>query len=59
LDHCSIPGEDSATGWGELRLNTERIYDGILNEELPFGQNGITARDTARIDSPDLTVRFR
>jgi len=45
--------------WGEPRLYTERIYDGILNEELPFGQNGITARDTARIDSPDLAVRFR
>jgi len=43
--------------WGELRLYTERIYDGILNGELPFGQNGITTRDTALIDSPDLTVR--
>ncbi|MEQ6435944.1 hypothetical protein V8Z74_13035 [Comamonas sp. w2-DMI] len=43
--------------WGELRLYTERIYDGILNGELPFGRNGITTRDTALIDSPDLTVR--
>ncbi|MBV6791583.1 hypothetical protein [Xanthomonas euvesicatoria] len=43
--------------WGELRLCTERIYDGILNGELPFGENGITANDTALIDSPDLTVR--
>lgn len=43
--------------WAELRLYTERIYDGILNGELPFGQNGITASDIALIDSPDLTVR--
>ena len=43
--------------WGELRLYTDRIYDGILNGELPFGQNGITARDIALIESPDLTVR--
>ena len=42
---------------GELRLYTDRIYDGILNGELPFGQNGITARDIALIESPDLTVR--
>lgn len=41
----------------QLRLYTDRIYDGILNGELPFGQNGITACDSALIDSPDLTVR--
>ncbi|WP_432760351.1 hypothetical protein [Pseudomonas aeruginosa] len=41
----------------ELRLCTERIFDGILNGELPFGRNGITTRDSALIDSPDLTVR--
>lgn len=43
--------------WGELRLYTERIYDGILNGELPFGRDGITMHDTELIDSPDLTVR--
>lgn len=43
--------------WGELRLYTERIYDGILNGELPFGQDGITTHDTELIDSLDLTVR--
>lgn len=45
--------------WGELRLYTERIYDGILNAELPFRRNSITTHDTALIDSPDLTVRRR
>ncbi|MFT3803493.1 MAG: hypothetical protein QM766_20055 [Burkholderiaceae bacterium] len=43
--------------WDELRLYTERIYDGILNGELAFGQNGITLNDATLIDSPDLTVR--
>lgn len=41
----------------ELRLCTERIYDGILNRELPFGQNGITLNDLALLETPDLTVR--
>lgn len=42
---------------GELRLYTERIYDGILNQELPFGQNGITVNDLSLLEEPDLTVR--
>lgn len=41
----------------ELRLYTERIYDGILNRDLPFGQNGITLNDAALLEDPDLTVR--
>lgn len=41
----------------ELRLCTERIYDGILNQELPFGQNGITLNDLSLLEAPDLTVR--
>ncbi|WP_372387499.1 hypothetical protein [Xanthomonas axonopodis] len=43
--------------WGELRLYTERIYDGILNGELPFGRDGITTHDNELIDSLSLTVR--
>lgn len=42
---------------GELRLYTERIYDGILNQELPFGQNGITVNDLSLLEAPDLTIR--
>ncbi len=53
----NLPQSLDCPRWGELRLYTERIYDGILNGELPFGQNGITARDIALIESPDLTVR--
>ncbi|HBO0525926.1 hypothetical protein [Pseudomonas aeruginosa] len=53
----NLPQSLECPRWGELRLYTDRIYDGILNGELPFGQNGITSRDAALIDSPDLTVR--
>lgn len=52
-----LPNSLDCPRWSELRLYTDRIYDGILNGELPFGQNGITTHDAALIDSPDLTVR--
>ncbi|QOY21942.1 hypothetical protein FYK61_11280 [Xanthomonas citri] len=53
----NLPNSLDCPRWSELRLYTDRIYDGILNGELPFGQNGITTPDAALIDSPDLTVR--
>lgn len=43
--------------WPELRLNTERIYDAIVNGELPYGIDGVTVRDGSRINHPDLTIR--
>ncbi len=52
-----LPNSLDCPRWSELRLYTDRIYDGILNGELLFGQNGITTHDAALIDSPDLTVR--
>jgi hypothetical protein len=42
--------------WALLRLNTERIYDAILNRELPFGIRGVPVNDEPP-DHPDLTVR--
>ncbi|HHX1076937.1 TPA: hypothetical protein ACU6G1_000466 [Pseudomonas aeruginosa] len=53
----NLPNSLDCPRWSELLLYTDRIYDGILNGELPFGQNGITTHDAALIDSPDLTVR--
>jgi len=41
----------------ELQLCLDRIYDGIDNGELPYGQNGITSNEAALLDSPALTVR--
>lgn len=43
--------------WNECRLYTERIFDGILNAELPFGKDGITQNDPMLLYSPDLTIR--
>ena len=43
--------------WNECRLYSERIYDGILNSELPFGKNGITLNDPELVSSPDLPIR--
>lgn len=53
----NLPVSLDCPRWSELRLYTDRIYDGILNKELPFGRNGITMNDADLIDSPDLTVR--
>ncbi|EDT3379542.1 MULTISPECIES: hypothetical protein [Pseudomonadota] len=52
-----LPQSLDCPRWDEVRLYTDRIYDGILNGELPFGKNGITINDTKLIDSPELTVR--
>lgn len=53
----NLPQSLDCPRWGELRLYTDRIFDGILNGELPFGRNGVTEQDATLIDSPDLTVR--
>lgn len=53
----NLPQSLDCPRWGELQLCTDRIYDGILNGELPFGRDGITTHDTELMDSPDLTVR--
>ncbi|MBX5857182.1 hypothetical protein ISE11_18350 [Pseudomonas aeruginosa] len=52
-----LPPSFDCPRWGELRLYTDRIYDGIINGELPFGKNGVTLNDTDLINSPELTVR--
>lgn len=52
-----LPQSLDCPRWSEFKLYTERIYDGILNGELPFGENGITSDEPSLIDSPDLTVR--
>ena len=43
--------------WLDLKFNNDKIYDAILNNELPYGKNGITVDDRSLIDSPWLTVR--
>ena len=52
-----IPDPDDFPRWPMLRLNTERIFDAIRNDDLPYGKAGITCDDPSLIDDPDLTVR--
>lgn len=52
-----LPPSLNCPRWNECRLYSERIYDGILNGELPYGQNGITLNDPKILQAPDLTVR--
>ncbi|MEA9578739.1 hypothetical protein VC218_07355 [Xanthomonas nasturtii] len=44
LGHRQAPTLHDFPRWPALSLNAERIYDGILNEELAYGYNGLTAR---------------
>ena len=53
----NLPETLDCPRWCELRLCTERIYDAILNGELPYGKDGITLNDESLLDSHELTVR--
>ncbi|MDR2128026.1 MAG: hypothetical protein LBP52_03025 [Burkholderiaceae bacterium] len=52
-----LPEKLDCPRWSEFRLCMERIYDAILNGELPYGQNGITLNHPSLWRCPDLTVR--
>lgn len=52
-----IPAASDFPRWPILRLNAERIFDGVRNGELPYGRSGITSNDPALLDDPDLTIR--
>ncbi|HEJ6052685.1 TPA: hypothetical protein SL809_003516 [Pseudomonas aeruginosa] len=52
-----LPPSLNCPRWNECRLYSERIYDGILNGELPYGKDGITLNDPKLLKSPALTVR--
>ena len=57
VQHRHLPAHLDCPRCDELRLYTDRIYDGIYHGELPYGQNGITSNDKTLWDSPALTVR--
>lgn len=52
-----VPELDDFPRWPMLRLNAERIFDGLRNGELPYGRSGITSNDPALLEDPDLTIR--
>lgn len=51
------PDEDNFPRWPRLYLNTERIYNALINGDLPYGKNGITSDDSSLLDDPELTIR--
>lgn len=57
LGDRSIPAPDEFRQWPLLRFNTERILDGIVNGDLPYGRSGVTCKDPSVLDSTELTVR--
>jgi len=52
-----IPEPEDFPEWPELRLNLERLFDAIVNRELPIAINGVSIQDPAGIDDPNLTIR--
>jgi hypothetical protein len=57
LGRRKIPAPDEFPRWPMLRLNTERIFDAIVNRDLPCGKKGITSDTPPSLDDPWLTVR--
>lgn len=57
LGSRNLPAQDEFGRWPLLRLNAERIFDGIINGDLPYGKQGVTCNDPTLLESPDLTVR--
>src|SRR5690606_36431059 len=57
LSDKALPGHHDFPRWPMLRLNTERIFDALVNGELPYGKAGITCEDPSLLDDPGLTVR--
>lgn len=43
--------------WDKFLLCMDRIYDAVINLELPYGQNGVTSNDESLLDSTELTIR--
>jgi len=52
-----LPSSLDCPRWRELQLYLDRIHDGIINGDLPYGCDGITTNDTVLLGSPSLTVR--
>ncbi|KPA91707.1 hypothetical protein PF66_01730 [Pseudomonas asplenii] len=51
------PTPEDFPRWPDLLLKADRIFDALLNGDLPYGKAGITCDDPTLLDDPDLTVR--
>ncbi|HBO6004910.1 TPA: hypothetical protein VDU60_004012 [Pseudomonas aeruginosa] len=52
-----LPQDIKCPRWSDLRLCLDRIYDAIINQELPYGMNGVTLNDESLLNTHDLTIR--
>lgn len=43
--------------WPHLHLTLDRIFDGMMHGDLPYGLRGLTCNDPALLSNPELTVR--
>ena len=51
------PDQEDFPRWPKLYLNGERIYNALINADLPYGKNGVTCDDPSLLDDPGLTIR--
>ena len=52
-----VPSPNDFPRWPGLKLNIERILDGLRNGELHYGKGGVTRDDPTLLDDPELTIR--
>lgn len=43
--------------WPCLRANAEKVYDAVLNGELPYGRDGYTVKTGEQVNKGRLTIR--
>jgi len=53
--HQLRPSQGLIPEWPFVFLYNERIFDALINKELPYGRNGVT--EDTDLNDPDLTVR--
>lgn len=57
LQDSHMPALGDFPQWPCLRVNTEKIFDAIENNELPYGRDGKTVRDGDHVAKSRVTVR--
>lgn len=57
LSGRSLPEPEEFPDWPALRLNAERIVDGIANRELRVAIRGVTTAEAIEPEHPGLTIR--
>ena len=57
LGRRPTPDQEDFPRWPRLHLNCGRIYNALINDDLPYGKNGVTCHDPCLLDDPELTIR--